>query len=258
MSETEAPERGKARIEQLEIDLSNVPLRPTSKKEIQQLEMALIIGTLYRPEVIELIRDPMERATWVDSLAVAAAALARYKAGYSIREIAEELGRSETMIRAHLHGKTKAGKLVLETYEKLAKGELKLVVPFAGVHLTAEEYEELKAARERLRELHEKIKELEARIEALEEENKRLKKQLEECMPPEEVQKRISEVQSMIEELEKENEELRRRLRECEEGGGAAAEKVKKLEEELEKVKKELEERNRVLEEARRLLCGQA
>jgi hypothetical protein len=64
--------------ESVEIDLSNVPLKPVGKKEISQLEMALIIGTLYRPEVLELIRDPVERSTWIDSLAVAAGSLARH------------------------------------------------------------------------------------------------------------------------------------------------------------------------------------
>lgn len=54
--------------EEVVIDLSNVPLKPLGKREIQQLEIALIIGTLYRPEVLELIRDPAERATWMDSV----------------------------------------------------------------------------------------------------------------------------------------------------------------------------------------------
>ena len=34
------------------VDLSNVPLKPLGKREIQQLEIALITGTLYRPEVL--------------------------------------------------------------------------------------------------------------------------------------------------------------------------------------------------------------
>ena len=251
--EEKGGEAASVKVEKLEIDLSHVPLRPTSKKEIQQLAMALIIGTLYRPEVIELIKDPMERATWVDSLAVAAHALAMYKAGYSIREIAEELGRSETMIRAHLHGKTKAGKLVLETYEKLARGELKLVVPFTGVHLTVEEYEELKGAKARAEELEKKLKELEERVKTLEEENRRLKRQLEECLPPEKVEERVREVQEMIQELEKENEELRKKLEECVKAG---PERVKELEERVRELEKRLEERERIIEEVKRLVCG--
>ena len=153
--------------EEVIIDFSNVPLKPLGKKEISQLEMALIIGTLYRPEILELIRDPVERSTWMDSLAIAAAAFARHKAGLTASQIAEELGRSETTIRSHLNQKTKAGKLVAETYEKIRKGELKLVVPFvkAPVATVQEEIAALRAELEKLKEqnraLHEKIEELE-------------------------------------------------------------------------------------------------
>ena len=173
----------------IEIDLSNVPLRPTSKKEIMELETALIIGTIYRPEVIQLILDPYERATWVDSLAVAAAALARYKAGYTISQIAEELGRSETTIRNHLKGKTKAGKLVLETYEMLARGELKLVLPIKGIVIPEE-----------------KLKEMEERIRELEKENAELKEKLSQAANKEELEKlrkRLEELQKELEEKEK-------------------------------------------------------
>ncbi len=205
------PEERGAGVEEATIDLSNVPLRPTSKREVQQLETALIIGTIYRPEVLDLIRDPLERATWVDSLAVAAAALAREKAGYTIPQIAEELGRSETSIRAHLHGKTKAGKLVRETYELLARGQLKLIVPFApgAQPVRPEELQELLRARDRVRELEE-------RVRALEEENRRLKQQLEGCVKREELEAKLSELRGMMEELERENESLRERLRQLE------------------------------------------
>lgn len=210
-------QRATPQIEEIEIDLSNIPLRPVSKKEIQQLEMALIIGTLYRPEILELIRDPLEKATWVDSLAVAAAALAREKAGYTVSQMAEELGRSETTIRAHLSGKTKAGKLVRETYELLARGKLRIVAPFGGVQITREEYE--------------KLKQLEEKVKMLEEENKRLKQQLEACVKPEELESRLMELKSTIDELEKENEELRKHIR-------------------------ELEEKTKIVEEIKKLVCG--
>jgi len=177
--------------EEITIDLSHIPLRPTSKKEIQQLEMALIIATLYSPEVIELIKDPIERATWVDSLAVAAAALARYKAGYSIRQIADEVGRSETMIRAHLNGKTKAGKLILQTYEKLKRGELKIVVPFlrvpktmveAGLQVMREEKkkfeEELKRTKEELENLKKQYEDLKNKYDQLIREKQELEERL--------------------------------------------------------------------------------
>ncbi len=239
-----------ARIEKIELDLTNVPIRPTSKKEIQQLETALIIGTLYRPEVVELIRDPLERATWVDSLAVAAAALAREKAGYTVSQIAEEVGRSEAMIRAHLQGKTKAGKLVRETYELLARGKLKLVVPFTGVHLTIEEYERLKVAEEEVKKLREKIKELEK-------ENAELKKKLQEAVPAKDIEQRIKEFEETLKELEKENAKLRSRLKELEEKASRAKEleeKIGELEKQVSELKKNLEEKEQIIANIKRLL----
>ncbi len=239
-----------AQIEKIELDLTNVPIRPTSKKEIQQLETALIIGTLYRPEVVELIRDPLERATWVDSLAVAAAALAREKAGYTISQIAEEVGRSEAMIRAHLQGKTKAGKLVRETYELLARGKLKLVVPFTGVHLTIEEYERLKVAEEEVKKLRERIKELEK-------ENAELKKKLQEAVPTKDIEQRIKEFEETLKELEKENAELRSRLKELEEKASKAKEleeKIGELEKQVDKLRKDLEEKEQVIANIKRIL----
>ena len=192
--------------EEVVIDLSNVPLVPTSKKEIQQLEMALIIATLYSPEVLELIRDPVERATWVDSLAVAAAALARQKAGYSIRQIADEVGRSETMIRAHLSGKTKAGKLVLQTYNKLKSGELKVVVPFIKIPKEmAAKIESLEKELENVRkEYEEKVRKLEEEIKKLKEENENLKKLLEEKTNIiNQVKEKITVLKELIEFVEK-------------------------------------------------------
>ena len=200
--------------EQIVIDLSNVPLKPIGKKEIQQLEMALIIGTLYRPEVLELIRDPVERATWIDSLAVAAAAFARYKAGIPVSEIAEELGRSEVTIRSHLNQKTKAGKLVAETYDKLRRGELKITVPFTGTQIlvTSPEVENMRAELERLRE---EQKALEERVRALQEELERKSRELESLQA--ELKKRDEELQAITSQLTREkekSEKLRFRLNE--------------------------------------------
>ena len=183
----QAHEGGKA-IE-LVIDFSNVPLEPVGKKEILQLETAIIIGTLFRPEIVELLRDPVERAAWVDSLAIAASALARSKAGMMVPQIAEELGRTETTIRAHLSGKTKAGKLVAETYEKLKAGGLKLSFPFISG---------LKIGEERVREL-------EAQLEEARSENAMLEYQLEEART------RIAELESSIYEKEKLISELSER-----------------------------------------------
>jgi len=178
------------KLEKIIVDLSKVSVSPVSKKDIQRLEMALIIGTLYSPEVLELIRDPIERATWVDSLAVAAASLARSKAGYSIGQIADEVGRSETSIRAHLTGKTKAGQLVLKTYEKLVRGELKVVVPFAARAIAVPEDIE-----KRIKELEEERKKLLDKVKQLEEELKSTKRELEEKSKViEEIKKLVSKI----------------------------------------------------------------
>ncbi|MCE4627916.1 MAG: transcriptional regulator [Desulfurococcales archaeon] len=135
------------------LDLERVPVKPTSAREIRELEIALIIGTLFRPDVMSEILEPKEFTTWVDSLAVAAGALAREKAGYPISKIAEELGRSETTIRNHLTGKTKASQLVRETYERLVRGELKIALPICK----PEDLEELENLREKVKALEEKL-----------------------------------------------------------------------------------------------------
>ncbi|MGB9856527.1 MAG: transcriptional regulator [Dictyoglomaceae bacterium] len=106
---------------------------PLSKEEIHKLETSLLIATLFREEVIKEIRDSTERLTWVDSLAVAAGALARSKAGMSVSEIAEELGRTEATIREHIKGSSKAGKLVNETFEMLKSGEINPDTLLSGI-----------------------------------------------------------------------------------------------------------------------------
>ncbi|MEM1731641.1 MAG: transcriptional regulator [Desulfurococcaceae archaeon] len=191
-------------FEEIYIDLSNIPFKPLGKKEIQQLEMALIIGTLYRPEIIELIRDPIERSTWVDSLAVAAAALARSKAGLSIPQIAEELGRSEATIRGHLNQKTKAGKLVAETYEKLKKGELKLFFPFIKAPQVSVD-ERLRALKIEISKLREINRDLEEKLKQMNAINENLVKELSER------DNRIKELESKVDELLKEKSELERK-----------------------------------------------
>ncbi len=161
-----------------------IPLVPTSKTEIDKLEHVLILGTLFRPEILELIKDPVEKVTWVDSLAIAAGALAREKAGYTIREIADELGRTEQTIRKHLKGETKAGKLVRETYEMLKRGELNIeeVEKFLEAVVRKEELEKLTD-----------IKKLEEEIEKLKSENEQLAAKLEK------VKEKLKEVLSELE-----------------------------------------------------------
>ncbi len=94
-----------------------IPLNPVGRQDIHKLETILLAATLLRPEVLDLIRTSTERITWVDSLAVAAGALAREKAGMTITQIAEELGRTEQTVKKHLKEESKAGQLVKETYE---------------------------------------------------------------------------------------------------------------------------------------------
>ncbi len=118
--------------------------QPIGREEIHRLEAALLIGSLFRPEVMEEVRNSSERLTWVDSLAVAAGALARSKAGMSTSEIAEELGRTEQTIREHLKGETKAGKIVLETYELFKEGKLDLESMFVDTGKVREKLEKVK------------------------------------------------------------------------------------------------------------------
>ena len=140
-----------------------IPLSPVGREEIHKLEAALLVGTLFRPEVLQALKDPSERLTWVDSLAVAAAALARQKAGMSVTAIAEELGRTEATIRGHLTGKTKAGQLVQQTYERFVKEGVKIeVTPAVEESKLREELEEERRRREEVeRKLQELIKGLE-------------------------------------------------------------------------------------------------
>ncbi|NPA47156.1 MAG: hypothetical protein GXO14_00755 [Thermococci archaeon] len=138
-----------------------VPLNPLGREEIHRLEGVLLFATLFRPEVIELIKNPEERLTWVDSLAVAAGAIAREKAGMTVREIAEELGRTEQTIRKHLKGETKAGQLVRETYELIKQGKLDDLVRWIERSSEAlEECQKLKKDKEELEEKLNRVREL--------------------------------------------------------------------------------------------------
>jgi len=153
-----------------------IPLRPLGKQDIHKLETALLIATLLRPDVIEEIRKAEERLTWVDSLAVAAAALARSKAGYTVTMIADELGRSEGTIRNHLTGKTKAGKLIQETYQRFLREGVKIEIPEVVAKITPEEVykKEIEKLKKELEELRSAKTELEGKVKSLEEKVKNL------------------------------------------------------------------------------------
>jgi len=134
--------------------MSEIPLKPVGKEDVRRLELSLILGTLLRPEVIDAIRNAEDKLTWLDSLVVAAGALARERAGYSIVKIAEELGRTEATIRNHLAAKTEAGKLVKETYEKLLQSGGKLDIPILGT-----------TSQSQVEELRKRVEELERKLE---------------------------------------------------------------------------------------------
>lgn len=156
-----------------------ISLSPIGREEIHKLEYALLIGTLFRPEILEMLRNPEERLTWVDSLAVAAAAIAREKAKMTISQIAEELGRTEATVRNHITGKTEAGKLVRETYEKFVR---------EGVKLDIIE----KIPSKEIEELNKKINELSKENEKLKNEIKILINKIEE------IRKSLQEIASSI------------------------------------------------------------
>jgi probable regulatory domain-containing protein len=147
-----------------------IPLKPLGKDDIRKLELALIFGTLFRKDVIEKIKDAHDRLTWLDSLVVAAGALARERAGYNVTRISEELGRSESTIRNHLQGKTEAGKLVRETYELFVKNkgvfEITPTEELADLGLT--QINKVKELEAQIKELEEYKEELEAKIKEYE------------------------------------------------------------------------------------------
>lgn len=139
-----------------------VPLKPLSKKDVHKLEVTLIIATLLREDVFQKIKESTERLTWIDSLAVAAGALARSRAGMTAEQIAEDLGRTEATIRRHLSGKTEAGRLVQETFEKFSREGVRIEFPSALS-------EEIKTFRRELEEERRKREELEAVLEKVRE-----------------------------------------------------------------------------------------
>ncbi len=170
----------------------DVPLTPISKRDIQQLETALIIGSLYRPDVIErIIHREEEFLTWVDSLVVAAKALARSKAGYPVSKIAEELGRSEHTIRRHLNGETNAGKIVIETYNLLKKGEIKVNIPVPKGMVLETELEKVKNKYQK------KIEELESKVNSMENEIRELREKISK------VKEYLSNIKELINNIEK-------------------------------------------------------
>lgn len=112
--------------------MTDIPLNPVGKEEIRKLESALLLMAIFDKETFENLMDPTKRVTWIDSLYVAAAALAREKAGIPISQIADELGVTDMTIRKHLKGETKAGEIILKVYEKLKNEGFKLELPIGS------------------------------------------------------------------------------------------------------------------------------
>lgn len=145
-----------------------MPLSPVGREQIHKLESTLLVNSILRPEVLEELKNPEERITWVDSLAVAAAALAREKAKMPVSQIAEELGRTEATIRNHLQGKTRAGRIVRETYERMAREGVSIAIPAPP---SSEEISRLKAEleeeRKRRREMRRLLEDVKAALTQL-------------------------------------------------------------------------------------------
>jgi len=150
----------------------DIPLNPLTRQDIHRLETALMIATLLREDVLEKIKESTERLTWIDSLAVAAGALARQKAGMSLSEIAEDLGRTEATIRRHLQGKSEAGKLVLETYERFVREGVKIEMP--KILAEAKPSVDVEALKKELDEERKRRRELEEKLARVKEELRKL------------------------------------------------------------------------------------
>jgi len=155
---------------------NQIPLNPVGRQDIHKLETILLTATLLRPEVLDMIRTSSERLTWVDSLAVAAGALAREKAGMTLSEIAEELGRTEQTVKKHLKEESKAGQLVKETYEMIKTlvkegknvNDVFPLIALGDAKGLKEEVEKLKKEKEEIKQSLTKIKEeLEALVKKI-------------------------------------------------------------------------------------------
>ena len=164
-----------------------IPLKPVGREDIRKLESALLVMSLFSPETMEVIKNPHERLTWVDSLYVAAAALAREKAGMPVSRIAEEIGVTEATVRRHLRGETKAGQVVQKAYERLAKEGFKIELPEPVAAEIERLRREVETLRGRVRELQNELEagaaaeceEIKAKLERTREALRQLLQQLE-------------------------------------------------------------------------------
>lgn len=144
---------------------SSVPLKPLGREDIRKLEMALLLTALYSKETLEAIKGE-ERLTWIDSLYVAAASLAREKAGMPVSKIADEVGVTEATVRRHLRGETKAGELIKEAYRRLEKEGFKLELPSTEIKCEEKLQKVKKMLEDVLKELS-SVAEMEKAVKAL-------------------------------------------------------------------------------------------
>ncbi len=84
------------------------------------------------------------------------ASFARSKAGVSISKIAEELGVTEATVRRHVKGDSKAGEIIIKTYETISKEGFKIEIP----EPISEELNKVKKENEELKGKLEKIKKM--------------------------------------------------------------------------------------------------
>jgi Predicted transcriptional regulators len=126
------------------------------------VDLSKIKTLIYSAETFEALKNVHERLTWIDSLYVASASLARDKAGIPISKISEEIGVTEATIRRHLKGETKAGEMVLKAYERLSKEGFKINLPEI-MQVQSDEVEKIKQKLSRIKEsLQNILKELES------------------------------------------------------------------------------------------------
>lgn len=72
-----------------------VLLNLIGREEIYRFESIFLFVMFFRFEVIEFIKDLVERFIWVDSLVVVVGVIVREKVGMIVSEIVEEFGRME-------------------------------------------------------------------------------------------------------------------------------------------------------------------
>ena len=79
-------------------------------------------------------------------------------------KIAEELGRTEATIRNHISGKSKAGELVLKTYESFLREGVKIEIPTEAEEKVEKAKKALVEAAEKLVEVAENLKQKASQI----------------------------------------------------------------------------------------------